>query len=460
MRTRRLLGLAVLAVALGFATATRADVGVVTVIANPGDVADTWEVRVRLWGDDGVGSTPEGLGLLDFVLYGVSGTGGAAVTGSVNVAPEGTWDPNDGHGLIETGFADIRTDGITGAGILGMQPVSYADDGMNDPVMDQAVLLGVGIADGTWEPPPGTTGDTLGWEKDTKVAEGTWTGPGGLAVRTFGNVSFSVLPDPDTNGAYEGPTNDFGPWVTCVVTQSTAVQGNDGGETVAQQPTLLSVEEGTFVMGQNMGQPATAGTPAVANVSVVLKDPNTGIQLAGDQDLAGLAVDFAQAGLQGLDLNSPPASGAAHVVRMYPGDAAARAAQEQAIMAMLANGATTGDGIYDSGLHADSAIGVTDNAQDLNGDLCVILRATRIGDATCDTTVDLSDLQAVRDNWTAGGATWDQGNFNYLVDDVVDLSDLQAVRDNWTKDYTPEPATLGLLALGGVLMVWRRRRTR
>ena len=482
MRTRLLISVA-LAVALGFTAGASAgeNTAVITVITDPGGIAGTWEVRARLWSSAGVGIETDDLGFLDFVLMEVVGTGDYEVTDSLNAAPGGQWDTEGSDGVIDVGFFGdrsdpnnygIRYDGTAGVGILGLQPVSYAGVGENNATRDQAVLLGIGVRDGTWDRP---TGDSLAWDADTLIATGTYDAHGGsgtIDIKASGEIDgnwyeprdcFSVLPDPDHNDLYEGPTVDFGygvkpvyepALVTRVVTQTTTVAGNDGGNVVADRPTELNAEDGVSTVANNMGEPATPTAPAVANVSVVVKDPDVGIALAGAQDLAGLNVDSAQPGFQVFDLNSPAGSTLYHPVRIYAADLGA---EELALNAMIANGIATGDGIFDSGSgpHPNAAVGVTDTASDDNGDPHILLRATIGGDSDCSGTVELNDFLKLQGNFGLAG-TWDLGDYDYSG--TTQLNDFLKLQGNFGLSYTPEPATLCLLALGGLAMLRRRRR--
>ncbi len=91
------------------------------------------------------------------------------------------------------------------------------------------------------------------------------------------------------------------------------------------------------------------------------------------------------------------------------------------------------------------------------------------GDANGDGMVNLADLQILGDNWQSTTATWAQADFT--GDGNVNLADLQILGDNWgfgvgadlafdealAQVSIPEPATLLMLGIGGLLAVYRRK---
>ena len=80
------------------------------------------------------------------------------------------------------------------------------------------------------------------------------------------------------------------------------------------------------------------------------------------------------------------------------------------------------------------------------------------GDANGDGAVTDADYTLWADNYNATGATSDMGDFN--GDGSVTDADYTIWADNYgagTGGAIPEPATLGLLALGALAALRRRR---
>ena len=85
------------------------------------------------------------------------------------------------------------------------------------------------------------------------------------------------------------------------------------------------------------------------------------------------------------------------------------------------------------------------------------------GDANLDNAVDVFDLSALANNYQTGAAV-DWTTADYDLSGGVDVFDLAFLANNygWIAggggDPVPEPATLGLIALGALAVIRRRRR--
>jgi hypothetical protein len=103
------------------------------------------------------------------------------------------------------------------------------------------------------------------------------------------------------------------------------------------------------------------------------------------------------------------------------------------------------------------------NQSDVDWELATGMNGERYGDANLDRKVEYGDFQALLDNWQRSGCTWAQGNFKRdgVAGTLVEYGDFQALLDNWSPlgfgAAAPEPATLGLLILGGLGLLRRRR---
>ena len=132
----------------------------------------------------------------------------------------------------------------------------------------------------------------------------------------------------------------------------------------------------------------------------------------------------------------------------------------------FANSVTLAEGItFDlNGFTLSTCSAVDENGGTLllNGGQVLITCAPSVGDANGDGLVDDADLSLLLANW-GQDATGDpdggvsRGEFNLIA--PVDDADLSLLLSNWTgAGAVPEPATLGLIAMGIGLPLSRRRR--
>jgi hypothetical protein len=250
----------------------------------------------------------------------------------------------------------------------------------------------------------------------------------------------------------------------------------------------LRVTRGTLNLNANSGVAGSAaGSPLKLNVAGNVDNASSRITLGADQDIADLTVAHGDLGTQTLDLASPAGAGQFRLVTVYASNlAAAKTALWNSIKnANVATAADPLDGIVDLGMHASSGLGLAV----LSGSDHVSIRQTRIGDLNLDGNVTISDFIDLASNFnTVGTATWQEGDLNY--DGNVTISDFIDLASNFGASYAsgaapisvsdqqtlasfassigadpsvvgsavPEPGTLGLLAVGAMGLMSRRRR--
>ena len=215
--------------------------------------------------------------------------------------------------------------------------------------------------------------------------------------------------------------------------------------------------EARFTFG--VGTPATPTSPAQAPVAVSVGAASKTV-FEADQTLRLLNVPTGLAGDQEVDITGSR-------IRTYPSN---RATEEgniyNAIRAayLSANGL---DGIYSSLDDAGTSftIGVTDQAVDANGQLSVLTRLTRTGDANVDGITNIGDFSVLASNFNLTGRRWDNGDFNY--DGNVSIADFSLLAANFNLSAgdvvgrgaaVPEPAALGAAAMAVAGLLARRRR--
>jgi hypothetical protein len=198
---------------------------------------------------------------------------------------------------------------------------------------------------------------------------------------------------------------------------------------------VFGVVRGTLKLNSNAG---ANGARLSLSVTRNSDGQDASIVLGADQDLKELFIDSEAPGNQGFDLNSPAAEGEVHEVRIYADDleetkrlldAAIRRANEEGAVSAV-------DGIYDSGLHRSSAIGLA-----LRGDH-ILLRSTRFGDVNLDGNVTIADFIDLSANFgTMETATWEEGDLNH--DGDVTIADFIDLASNFNSSYSGKSWAVG-----------------
>src|SRR5687767_13762968 len=151
------------------------------------------------------------------------------------------------------------------------------------------------------------------------------------------------------------------------------------------------------------------------------------INLGGHHHLAALNIDYTQPGFQTFDLASTPT--AFHSLSIHGGDLDA---VKTSMTAAIHNAkGDISDGIWDSGLHANSAIGIG-KLTDAHGDPYVYIRSTRIGDLNLDGTVTIADFIDLAANFNGTGG-WQEGDLN--GDTLITISDFIDLAANFNASY-------------------------
>ncbi len=204
-----------------------------------------------------------------------------------------------------------------------------------------------------------------------------------------------------------------------------------GGPQTPSIGATLNVSSGRVNLNSNVNAAASAnGANLLLNLMGNENNSPSSIVLGANQDLKALNVNFQDDGTQTFDFNSPPGANDFWRVNVYATNLnVARALLYKAIQNANAAGAVDPtDGIVDSALHANSRLGIAiiDNH--------VLIRPTRIGDATVDGTVNISDFNALVAHFDQKDtATWQEGDFDY--DGSVTIQDFLLLAANFDVSY-------------------------
>jgi autotransporter-associated beta strand protein len=331
----------------------------------------------------------------------------------------------------------------------------------------------------------GGTGDGVTWDIGTNQnwnngSPTTYTDGSGVTFNDTNNGHYNVTLNTTVNPSSVTFNNSTGNYV---ISGTGGIAGTGSltkmGSDMVTLSTVNTYSGGTTVSAGKLIIGIAGALPAHSSVSIT----GGSLQLAsgtGGETLSSLSITAGT-----LDIVNN------HVILSYA--AGTQAATDTSIRGYLISGRNGGTwagttGITSSAAATNShyAIGYADGADHVVAGLSsgqIEIKYTLLGDADLDGAVTGSDFTALVGNLGKSGRSWDQGDFDY--DGSVTGSDFTALVGNLGKSATgadvvlpaadyaaidafaaanglmadvPEPATIGLMVLGGIGALGRRRR--
>jgi autotransporter-associated beta strand protein len=331
----------------------------------------------------------------------------------------------------------------------------------------------------------GGTGDGVTWDIGTNQnwnngSPTTYTDGSGVTFNDTNNGHYNVTLNTTVNPSSVTFNNSTGNYV---VSGTGGIAGTGSltkmGSDMMTLSTVNTYSGGTTVSAGKLIIGVAGALPAHSSVSIT----GGSLQLAsgtGGETLSSLSITAGT-----LDIVNN------HVILSYA--AGTQTATDASIRGYLISGRNGGTwagttGITSSAAAANShyAIGYADGADHIVAGLSsgqIELKYTLLGDADLDGVVTGSDFTALVGNLGKSGRVWDQGDFEYSgsvtgsdftdlvgnlgksatgADVVLPAADYAAIdafaAANGLMADVPEPATIGLMVLGGIGALGRRRR--
>lgn len=301
------------------------------------------------------------------------------------------------------------------------------------------------------------------------ISAGTMT-PGSLILDNGGMSAVAAVTDSLGTHTISAPLvlDSTASFTVTKATDKLIVSGNitgAGGVAMSGSGTLLLSGINAYAGNTNInGGTLVVGSAAALPTATVLT-----IGQSNSTGQAQLAAGNGQSVISGLTINPGSTLDITNnslLINYGAGNAPLLPAIQQAIITGYNGGSWTGSGIISSsaaGSAGQYAIGYADGSVDSSTAAQpgqVLIEYALAGDANLDGTVNLTDLLSLLNNYGRSGADWSQGDFNY--DGTVNLTDLLGLLNNYGQSLTdaravPEPACLGILSVGSIASLARRR---
>ncbi len=376
----------------------------------------------------------------------LAGSSGAPSTGTLIVRTDG------GDSLYNLNLGTNNSATIASDVLTGHTGINHTLGNMN--IGDTAVLniiAGPNVTAGTPSITLGNISFTSGFGAGTCTFNPTTASLTiGAATTTTAGTKALVLDGTSTGNAVTGVISNGGVNLVSLTKSNTSTWTVSGANTFSAGTT---VSGGTLVVGNAAGLGTGALTVHTASTVQLLAG------LTSDVHLPSITLDGSTGAWAGtVDLTND-------ALIVTPTDVTTVAAVLGQLQDQVNYGKTNGTGgIIASALASNLGLAVLPS-----GTTGVLVAPDILGDATGDGKVDLNDLNTILNHLGTATSLWTNGNFDGAA--TIDLNDLNDVLNHLGTSITapsisaalepavaPEPASLGILALGAGALIARRRR--